>query len=207
MKTDIIGISEVPIDSVDLSSIVDIHLDAFRGFFLTSMGRRFLTRLYAGFASFPGGILYVVKVNGEIRGFVAGTSVPNNFFKHLLVRQWYGFLLDSLPGFFRNPFLVFAKCGSAVFYRGEAPKSIPNAALLSSIAVSPLVSGMGLGQKLVSAFLDQAKASGCDFVYLTTDSHNNESVNLFYQKCGFKLLDKIHRSPERIMNRWICKVK
>jgi len=95
----------------------------------------------------------------------------------------------------------------ALFYRGEVPPSIQGRpALLSSLAVHPDCSGKGIGKALVAAFASEARKSGCDSVYLLTDKTDNDSVNRFYERCGFELLDTLKRGGGRVMNRWLMKI-
>lgn len=189
------------------ATLAGLHVSAFPGFFLTSLGRPFLRLLYAGFITKPQGVCVVAREEGVIIGFAAGTTSPDSFFRHLLRRQWLSFALASVPGLLRNPLFVVRKCLGAVFYRGESPEGIDHAALLSSLAVSPLFSGKGVGRHLVAAFADKARAQGCDALYLTTDEAENEPVNQFYAKCGFTLRDTFRRPGNRIMNRWVMDLR
>jgi len=110
-------------------------------------------------------------------------------------------------GLLRISVFVARKCLGALFYRGEQPAGLANAALLSSLAVDPACSGKGAGQALVKAFADEAATRGCACVYLTTDQAENDRVNRFYEKCGFRLRDSFPRPGQRMMNRWVLVVK
>lgn len=191
----------------DLSHLCSIHGESFPGFFLTSLGPRFLRLLYAGFAHEPGGICIVVEDKGVVVGFAAGTTAPDVFFGRLLRRQGWRFALAAIPGLLRNPGFVARKCFGALFYRGEQPAGLANAALLSSLAVSPACGGQGLGQQLVQAFADESRRQGCSAIYLTTDEADNARVNRFYAKCGFVLRDTFKRPGKRVMNRWVMEFR
>jgi len=186
-----------------IPQLVTLHTSAFPGFFLTSLGPRFLRLLYAGFAREPNGISIVAEDDGVIVGFAAGTTVPDVFFGRLLRRQGWRFALAVVPGMLRNPLFVARKCLGALFYRGEQPAGLANAALLSSLAVSPSSGRKGVGQKLVQAFAEEARRQDRSAIYLTTDEVDNERVNRFYAKCGFELLDTFKRPGKRVMNRWV----
>ena len=179
-----------------------LHTEAFQGFFLTSMGLSFLQLLYRGFIVQPDGISMVAEENGVIIGFAVGTNDPDCFFRNLLKKHGFKFAFAAIPGLLRNPIFVAKKCIGALFYRGETPAEIPNAALLSSLAVSPNESRKGVGQQLIKAFCDEAGKRGAEAVYLTTDESGNDDVNQFYSKCGFKLTDTLERQGNRVMNRW-----
>lgn len=186
----------------DTGSIAQLHEVAFPGFFLTSLGPRFLRLLYRGFVTVDGGICIVAENKGELIGLVAGTTRPVSFFGTLVKKRGWSFALAAVPGLLRNPVFVVHKCFGALFYRGEKPKAMLEAALLSSLAVSPDWSGRGVGQQLVAAFCNELGRRGVESVYLTTDASGNDSVNRFYEKCGFHLVDTFERPGRRQMNRW-----
>ncbi len=186
-----------------IQALAQLHRTAFPGFFLTSLGPRFLRLLYAGFAREPNGLCIVAEDKGVIVGFAAGTTTPDAFFRHLLRRQGWQFALAAIPGLLHNPGFVARKCLGALFYRGEQPAGLTNAALLSSLAVPPTCGGKGIGQQLVHAFADAARQQGCSALYLTTDEADNALVNRFYAKCGFVLRDTFKRPGKRLMNRWV----
>jgi ribosomal protein S18 acetylase RimI-like enzyme len=188
------------------STLADLHALAFPGFFLTSLGRTFLCQLYAGFISDPEGICMVAEENGAIIGLAAGTIAPWSFFRKQVRRKWFSFALASVPGLLRNFPFAARKCLGALFYRGETPGDIPDAALLSSLAVLPATRSKGVGQALVRAFADEVHQRGCKAIYLATDEAENENANRFYAKCGFKLLDTFKRPGHRTMNRWIMRL-
>jgi len=131
-------------DRASIPQIVALHIAAFPGFFLTSLGPRFLRLLYAGFANEPKGICIAAEEKGVIIGFAAGTTAPDVFFGRLLRRQGWRFAIAAIPGLLRNPGFVARKCFGALFYRGEQPTGLANAALLSSLAVSPAYEGKAL---------------------------------------------------------------
>ncbi len=62
-------------DSEQLQAIVALHCVAFPGFFLTSLGPRFLRLLYRGFATMPGGICILAEEDGRVFGFTAVLAV------------------------------------------------------------------------------------------------------------------------------------
>ncbi len=192
--------SDVTSDEVE--AMVGLHRDAFPGFFLTSLGPRFLWLLYRGFVDSDSGICIIAADKGDLVGFAVGTTEPGSFFKRLLKKRGLAFALAAVPGLLHRPVFAARKCFGALFYRGEEPTAFPNAGLLSSLAVSPQAAGNGVGQQLVLAFCDELIERGVDAVYLTTDTSGNDPVNRFYEKCGFRLIDSFERPGNRKMNRW-----
>ncbi|MGE5293715.1 MAG: GNAT family N-acetyltransferase [Solirubrobacterales bacterium] len=186
----------------DIGMIVRLHIAAFPGFFLTSLGRSFLRLLYRAFLDVEGGICIVAQDDHGVQGVVVGTVDPSSFFATLRRKRGIFFALAALPGVFRNPLLVIRKCLWALSYRGEQPGALPGAGLLSSVAVAPEVSGRGIGQRLMGVFCETLRLHSTEYVYLITDETDNERVNGFYRKCGFALVDTFERFEKRRMNRW-----
>lgn len=197
------GVEAVSANLSHLHAIVEIHLLAFKGFFLESLGGCFLEELYRGFISDPSGICLVVIEGTNVMGFVAGTTRPEEFFPRLRRRRWFVFLLSSVRVMVLHPIRVGKKLITALSYRGEKPIDVRNAALLSSIGVAPSGMGKGIGRILVSAFCEKAKASGACNVFLTTDRDRNEPVNEFYRSNGFILHSAFLKERGRWMNLYV----
>ncbi len=173
----------------DIDAIVHLHNLAFPGFFLTFLGGSFLRLLYRAFVDVDGGICIVAQDGDGLRGVIVGAADPGSFFATLPGKRAGLFALRAMPGLLHNPLLVVCKCAWALFYRGERPAALPGAGLLSSVAVSPDMSGRGIGRKLVEAFCDELRRHNAGYVYLITDETDNELTNRFYRTCGFHLVD------------------
>lgn len=186
-----------------LDAIVQIHLAAFEGFFLESMGEQFLKELYHGFLVEPSGLCLVAIDGKDVVGFAAGTTEPEGFFRRLFRRRWHAFIIAGAASLTLHPIRVGKKFLSAVRYRGERPAGEPNAALLSSIGVVPSGIGRGIGRMLISAFCERAQLSGASTVFLTTDRDRNDAVNQFYLLNGFKLHSSFLKERARWMNLYM----
>jgi GNAT superfamily N-acetyltransferase len=197
------SVNIVPIKTEHIQQVVDVHMQAFPDFFLTFLGPRFLREFYASFSYEPTGIGFVAEDNegGGIVGVVVGPLVPQGYFKRLLIKRWWAFCLASIGAVLKRPAVV-KRLFRALFYRGESPPG-PQRSLLSSIAVSPKVQGRGIGQALVERWVEEVKRRGHIGCYLTTDANDNDKINNFYQKLGWKI-ESTYTTPEgRVMNRYI----
>ncbi len=194
------GLRVVSADPSHLDSIIQIHLAAFEGFFLQSMGKRFLKELYRGFLTEPSGLCMVAIDGNAVLGFVVGTTEPERFFRKLLRNRWHAFVLAGVPSLALHPLSAGKKLLSALCYRGERPPELPNATLLSSIGVVSTRRGAGIGKILISAFCEEATASGALSVFLTTDRDKNDAVNHFYLANGFSLHSSFLKERNRRMN-------
>jgi ribosomal protein S18 acetylase RimI-like enzyme len=185
----------------DIPGVVDIHLQSFPGFFLSFLGCRFLRELYFGILKDPAGIAYVYEDQGRMLGFVAGTSHPAGFYSRLLYRRWWRFALAALAPVLKSPMIILRLLRA--IRKPQDVSSQPGVGTLMSIAVSPEAQGRGLGQVLVKAFLEGAIDRKLKHVDLTTDRNNNDSVNQFYQRMGFRCSRTFVTPEGREMNEYV----
>jgi ribosomal protein S18 acetylase RimI-like enzyme len=187
--------------TIDLSAVVQVHLDSFRGFFLTFLGPAFLRELYVATLADSSGIGFVAEDGKGICGFVAGTAQPSGFYRRVLQSRWWRFALAAVLPVLKRPSIIprllraFSMPEQATQHEGRGT--------LMSIAVLPEAQGNGIGQALVWAFLEEAAQRGLRQVDLTTDRDGNEATNRFYQDLGF-VCERTFVTPEgRAMNEYI----
>lgn len=196
------------VDNAQAQAFAELHGQAFPGFFLSQLGSRFLTLLYTHYLQSERCICIVAIDDGlgqAPKGLAVAIRHPSLFYKELFAKHWLAFAWRALPSLLKNPLFVAKKLWSAVFYRGDQVESIEaeNAVLLSTISVSPVAQGQGVGRRLLQEIECCANESGSAFVYLTTDRDANVEVNEFYQRNGYVLESTIKKSGNRIMNRYI----
>lgn len=172
-----------PFRAAHVRAAVDLHLAAFRGFFLSQLGAGFLRVYYSNLLQDPESIAYVAVEDGAVQGLVAGSMQPAGFYGRLLRRHWLAFAVAALPAVLRNPGIA-ARVARATRRPDEAPAA-ENVAGLYSLAVAPGLQGQGIGAQLVSRFLTDAGERGAGSVRLETDADGNDDVNRFYRNQGF----------------------
>jgi colanic acid biosynthesis glycosyl transferase WcaI len=192
-----------PACAQDVEALASLHRRAFPEFFLTTLGRRFVSELYRGFLQSSAGRIFVADLDERIAGFAAGTFAPDHFFRDLLRTRWFAFGWAAMGAAARHPRAVVPRLLSAITYRGERPPQLHRAALLSSIAVDPRASRSGIGTLLLSSYCNEAWKEGLQYVYLLTDRDENEPVNRFYIRQGFRVDTEIRRRNGRIMLRYV----
>lgn len=193
----------VTIKSIHIEQIVAVHIRAFPDFFLTFLGPKFLGEFYSSFLSDPMGVGFVARdiETNKVLGVIVGPLVPEGYFKRLLKNRWWAFCLASISAVLKRP-IVIKRLFRALFYRGEPPTGAKRA-LLSSVAVSPEVQRQGVGQALARKWVQEVKRRGYNGCFLTTDAYNNDKINSFYQKLGWRI-ESTYTTPEgRVMNRYI----
>jgi len=189
----------------DLNAVVSIHMISFPSFFLTFLGKNFLTILYKATIVLDIGITkVVVDSEGNIAGFVSGTTQQSGFYSCLLKKYFFAFAIASLRGVLCKPKIVFRLIRS--FKKSADAKTSVAEASLMSIAVNPKFQGYGLGKQLVNAFSDAIKQQNIYEYCLTTDLFNNDSVNNFYKSCGFELARQFTTHEGRKMNEYLMRL-
>lgn len=192
--------------------LVDLHVSAFPGFFLTSLGPGFLSLLYSSYLQSRDCICLIATDTHRFErsplGVVVGIINPPIFYSQLLRSKWLYFLIRSIPGMLNNPLIVARKLLSALFYKGDGSRSIlaNNALLVSTISVAPESQGSGVGKELLDSIEYHARLANLDFIYLITDRDNNVAVNSFYLKSGYTLDAVLTKEGSRFMNRYIKKL-
>ena len=184
----------------DLAAVAMLHQSAFPTFFLTSLGQRFLRRLYAAFLAEHTAVTLVWREAGLVRGFAFGVCRPRGFVMRTILRRGLGLLAAFLPAAVRRPRALLR-----VLYGSLRPALGGDGhgeAVLFSIAVDPVVQGRGIGCRLTQAFLARAAEMGAGRVSLTTDRENNGAVNRFYVNLGFSLRRELRAPEGRRMNEY-----
>ena len=189
-------------DKSGIAEIVKIHLDTFEGFFLTFMGEGFLKIMYKCYCEHEKSGLLAVTNDEKTVGFLAYSYDISNLYKYMIKKKLFLFAWYSLLAFFRKP-KIFIRLIKAFLKPGETKRQ-EKYVEISSIGVSPAVKGTGVGSKLMSYFKEHVNMDGYEYVNLETDAENNDAVNNFYMKNGFRLERTYVTSEGRKMNeyRW-----
>ena len=198
----IVDISTGIIDKKIIEQTVEIHLKTFTGFFLTFLGRGFLKELYAGYAEHEKSGLIIAEEEGKVLGFLAYSEELSGLYKYLIKRKiikfaWFSFwAFLRKPGSFMRLIRAFLKPGESV--RDESYVE------LASIGVLPEQKGKNIGTQLIKCLQAKFDPDKFSYIKLETDAENNESVNNFYIKNGFRLAASYETNEGRKMNeyRW-----
>ena len=187
--------------STDLSQVIDVHLASFPDFFLTFLGRRFLTLLYEQIEQADEGVVLVAGSADRVEGFVAGVQHQSGFYQRLIKRKKWAFARAALGSALRRPVIV-PRLLRALRRPDEARHAAAEACLMS-IAVRPDAAGVGLGRHLVKAFCAEMWQRGAPAVCLTTDRDNNERTNRFYKQLDFQINASFVTPEGRTMNEYV----
>jgi colanic acid biosynthesis glycosyl transferase WcaI len=188
-----------PMTVQDVPRAVEVHQAAFKNFFLTFLGPRFLRLLY-GEAVKLDEIAFVAESDGDGVGLAMGSAQPGGFYGKLLKRRFVAFGVAAAPAVFRRP-SVAVRVSKAVLKPRSAAKPEGTATLMS-LAVLPAAQSNSAGRLLVSAFSAEARRRGATLVDLTTDRDQNEGANKFYLRVGFRLTGELVTGEGRALNEY-----
>lgn len=191
----------------DVGNIVSIHLESFKDFFLSSLGRRFLTLYYSSFINSEEGVVYCATRDNVLVGFSACSYVSSGFNVSLIKKSLFKYGIEAIR-------LLFTKPGALVRLVKNLNKESSDTAIkdnghyaeLYSIAVSPLCQGEGVG-KLLLTTTEGDVVTHNDQISLTTDYYNNDKTIAFYKTLGYENYYEFTTYPNRKMWRMIKNLK
>lgn len=186
--------------------LADIHEKAFDGFFLTTLGNRFLRTYYkASLSNAESVAVCAVNEKNEVVGFCIGCTLSKGYHKRLIRNNFTAFLLQGVLILFTRPKAIYR----LAFNLDKSTNNTDdgNYAELLSIGVLPETKGTGAGKEMISVFEDTVTKRGCQRIALTTDFYNNEQVLAFYKRTGFEILCDFTTYPNRRMYKLIKKIQ
>ena len=191
----------------DIDGIVKIHQEAFKDFFLTSLGSHFLRLYYRTFITSDCGVVYCAVKNNEIVGFSATSYESRGFNSKLIKRNFIKYGIEAIRLFFIQPKALMRLAKNMNKESNDASiEDDGQYAELYSIAVSPTCQGEGIGKFLLSVTESDVKAHNTR-ISLTTDFYNNERTIAFYRSLGYQDYYEFETYPDRKMWRMIKNLK
>ncbi len=184
----------------DVKEVAIVHLDAFKGFFLTELGYKFLCVMYRAFLLNPSSIFVVHEANsGRVTGFAVGTLGGRKKDCWLAVRFLPQFLLAALPAIARSPRAILRRLAARFFETGSTFRLPNNAVMLRSIGVVTSEHGSTTAFSVLEAFEKVAFTQGATHIFLTTDQDNNDRAQNFYKRHGYCVVERFQQDGYRPM--------
>ena len=183
----------------DVERIVSIHLEAFKGFFLTQLGESFLRLYYSSFIQNPQGIILCAFMEDEVVGFSACSTISRGFNQSLIKSHPFCFLWEGFKTLISSPKSVVR----LLLNLNKGEKNIDDSgqyAELFSLAVNPGFQNQGIGGQLLKATEKQISDYNKQ-ITLTTDFYDNDEVIGFYHNMGYSDLYYFTSYPNRKMIR------
>jgi ribosomal protein S18 acetylase RimI-like enzyme len=178
----------VPFMKEYIDGIVGLHMQAFSGFFLSSLGRGFLSEYYRCAVGHELSVGYVaVDCDNKVVGLCFGLVDPKSFYKDILKRRWWVFALHSIWAVFRQPIIIPRLLRALKHEGGAPPVNITPLGSLVVTAVKPDDQGVGVAITVMRSLFDEFVRRGVHAVFLNTDADNNDRIRGFYlaMECDF----------------------
>jgi ribosomal protein S18 acetylase RimI-like enzyme len=153
---------------------------------LSDLGLPMILRYYQLAQADPKAVgLCVIATNGELLGWAMGSPHPDKINAQLRSPlSW--FVLQMVRVMFTRPAVLWQLISSVLSTSNQA--AIKNDAIeLTYIGVSSDQRGMGVGRKLLKAFIEASRSNGYHSAVLSVEKENSPAITL-YERAGFKVI-------------------
>ncbi|HEV56293.1 MAG TPA: GNAT family N-acetyltransferase [Phycisphaerales bacterium] len=176
-----------PLFKEDAAAVAQLHMSGIQGGFITSLGDRFVTALYAAIARSPYGFGIVAECQGTIIGFVTFATDIKRLYRSVLARGGLR-MAGSLVGQVFHISVIKGILQNLLYPHRMRTYNLPDAELLS-VGVSIVRQRTGLATQLVTEGLRECVRRKVKRVKVLV-AETNAAANRLYQKCGFALTCK-----------------
>jgi ribosomal protein S18 acetylase RimI-like enzyme len=173
----------------DAASAAGLHARLISDGFLSSLGPRFLRRLYGRIARADGSFLLIAEARGTTVGFIAGSVATSRLYRSFLLHDGVAAflsaplrLLTALPRVLET--LRHGRDHSASSATASASDGESGNGELLAVAVDPEWRGRHLGRQLVEAFLRELEDRGVRSAEVVVGADNERAIAL-YRRSGF----------------------
>lgn len=173
----------------DAAAVARLHASQIADGFLSSLGPRFLARLYRRICRQHNSFLLVAEESGRIVGFVAGAVGTRRLFAAFLVR-------DAIPALLASPWRIVSSAPRVLetLRHGQDGTGPEGDGELLAIAVDPGRRGSGIGRRLVDALLDEMDRRGVPTVEVVVGADNAVALSI-YGASGFTEVRRFELHP------------
>jgi ribosomal protein S18 acetylase RimI-like enzyme len=186
----------------DVDRVVEIHMEAFSNFFLTTLGRSFLRVYYKSFIENKEGVSICAYDNdGIILGFSVGALDGKGFHKRLILKNIIRFSIQFIRIIFTYPGAIYRLFKN--MDKQTKQKIEERYSELLSIGICNIAKGKGIGSILLKRFEAELKLKSSKIVTLTTDYNDNDEVVNFYRKAGYEIFSEFTTFPDRRMYKML----
>lgn len=169
-----------PAVASDVGRLAELHIAGIPEGFLSTLGPRFLRRLYGRLSRSGNGFVLVAERAGPVTGFVAVSTATGAFYKEFLRRDAVAAALVAAPAVVRAP----GKVWETLRYGTADGSDLPAAEVLS-IAVDRTQRRTGSGSALLAAAVAELRRRGVDAAHVVTASTNEPAIAM-YEAAGFR---------------------
>lgn len=186
----------------DAAAIADIHARLLPHGFFADLGAPFLRAYHRSFMDSPHAVSIVACCDGQVVGLIAGAMDAREHQRHVIRHDGFRLLMPGAAALARRPFLLlrFVTTRLGRYARGLLRAARPATsgsgggsigdvrpgpvAVLTHVAVDPVMQRSGGGSALVDAFVQRVRGEGsADRIELVTLAEDGASP--FYERLGW----------------------
>jgi ribosomal protein S18 acetylase RimI-like enzyme len=162
----------------DASAAALLHAQLISGGFLSSLGSRFLRRLYRRIAGASGSFLLIAESGGSTIGFVAGSVDVGRLYRSFLLR-------DGVAAGLSAPVRLVSALPRVLetLNHGRGADG-PDGGELLAVAVDPSWRGRHVGRQLVEGFLEELERRDQHGAHVVVGADNATAITM-YARAGF----------------------
>lgn len=187
--------------SGDISQVVKVHLNAFKGFFLTELGSEFLEVYYSSLINSNRGVLIGAFSKDSLLGFCAACERSRGFNSAIIRNNLLKYSLVGLKLLLYRPKALIRLLKNLTKNGDNVDDG--NYAEVLSIAVRTDIQNSGIGRVLLENLEKHLRKKSIERLSLTTDMLDNDKTLRFYHKVGFSIMYEFETYPSRSMYRLI----
>ncbi len=175
-----------PMTAADCEAVSRQHYAAMGKSLWAQLGLYFLRTLYQELLRSPLFLAYVYEENGQVGGFIAGSTDSQRLFREVLLRSWFWLVPAVLLGILRRPQVIANLLTTATYFKRssrDASDSIPTESLFCSFR--PDLRGKRISGHINKVLFEEFLRRGCKRIKITTETDNPDS-NRQLKSWGFQ---------------------
>lgn len=177
-----------PMTVNDLEEVVEMHCTLIGDADLPLFGKAFMKELYQGILSSDFAVPFVYDDEGEVRGFIVGTTSMRQLFSDIMKRKMISLAQSAFFVVLMRPWL-WKKAWEIMHYNKTT--SMPEIeAEMPYIVLVPTTRKKGKGKALVAEVLKALQGKGIKKVKVSAHTEN-DGPNRLLTAMGFHLQEKI----------------
>lgn len=171
-----------PMQYRDADRVAELHEAAMGRSLWAQLGRRFLASLYRALVDSPFFLGFVYVEDGEVKGFIAGSTDTRAMFRDVLRRRGQFFLPLAAAGVVRRPGTLGPLLETARYSDRSGAEAVAAESLFCSFV--PDLRGKRVSGHINKVLFDELLSRGHRQVKITTE-RDNEGANRQLQSWGF----------------------
>ncbi len=175
-----------PMTVGDCEAVSRLHHAAMGRSLWAQLGLYFLRTLYRELLRSPSFLAYVYEDDGQVGGFIAGSTDSHHLFREVLLRSWFRLVPAVLLGILRRPQVIAHLLTTATYFKRsdrDRSESIPTESLFCSFR--PDLRGKRISGHINKVLFEELLRRGCHKVKITTET-DNPSSNRQLKSWGFQ---------------------